>query len=223
MNEIFSRQILMLPDKCQEKLKKAVLLVAGVGGLGSVASELLVRVGIGKLYIVDKGVIDLPDLNRQIHYTMEDLGKKKVEIAEKKLSKINNFTKIISIDSEVDENFKLPSDIVGIMDCFDNLKARYIIDDLIKGTNIFLVHGAIREFYGQVTTIIPEKTKTLREILKNIPDKDEPIPVIAPTPSVVASIQVMEAVKLLCNFEDVLLNKILFIDLKDYTFEMVKL
>ncbi len=109
------------------------------------------------------------------------------------------------------------------MDCLDNFKARYLIDKLANRKNIFLIHGAVNGWYGQITTIVPNRTKSLKEIFPDMKDDDSIIPVLGFTPSLVSSLQVSEAIKQLCGMNNNLENKILFIDLKHYSFEIVEI
>jgi molybdopterin/thiamine biosynthesis adenylyltransferase len=223
MNEFFIRQMDLIGEDCQKQLSESAILIAGLGGLGGLAAELSVRAGIGKLYIIDDGFIDEPDLNRQILYTAADLGKRKIDMGLEKLKNIGLPTEIIPIYGRIDKSFKLPDDIDGIIDCLDNFRARYIIDELANKKNIFFVHGAINGWFGQISSIVSGKTKRLKEIFPNMKDSNAIIPVMGFTPSVMASIQISEAVKLICGIKNNLMNKILFIDLKNYSFDIVEL
>ncbi len=223
MNDYFVRQSDLIGKDCQKKISKSAILVAGLGGLGGFVAELLIRAGIGKIHIIDDGIIDEPDLNRQILYTAGDLGKKKIDIGLQRLKSIGLSTEVIPIYGKIDESFKLPDDINGIIDCLDNFKGRYILDELSHKKKIFLIHGAINSWFGQISSIVPGKTKTLKEIFPDIKDSSSIIPVIGFTPAIIASLQVSEAVKLICGIKDNLMNKILFMDLKNYSIEIIKL
>ena len=224
MNEkdIFSRQIPVLGKECQRKIESSSVLVAGVGGLGSTVTELLVRLGIGELHIFDNGVVDEPDLNRQILYTKDDIGKKKVFVAEEKLSKITGKTKIKAYFKKIDKGLKIPENINLAIDCLDNFTSRYILDELLEKRGIPLIHAGIESYFFQVTTIDRVKIKRLKDIFPDIKDKKK-IPVIAPTAVIAASLEVIEALKFICNITDNLFFKILVGDLKDYDFTIVNM
>lgn len=115
-------------------------LITGIGGLGCLLAEILVRFGIGKVYLCDNGIIEKPDLNRQILYTHKDIGKRKANIVVKRLSKIHSFTEIIPVDVNTkDENFIIPSDISGVADCLDNFESRFVLwDKLPKKNSMFM-------------------------------------------------------------------------------------
>lgn len=219
--ERYSRHIALYNDF--EKIKKAKILVAGAGGLGSNVLQNLVRLGIGEIYIYDDGIIDMPDLNRQILYTHEDLGKEKVYVAREKLMEINPDVKVHIHNERIAEKTELP-DVDIVIDCFDNFESRKILDKKIHEKNIPLIHGGVERFYGQITDIIPGKTKSLNDILGDVKDTDE-IKLVAPyTVSIIASIQVSEAMKILFeDYENALLNKLLIIDIYFNNFDVIEL
>lgn len=198
-------------------------MIAGAGGLGTNVSQHLVRWGIGSLHIVDTGTIDEPDLNRQVLFFKKDIGRKKVEVAKERLDTIGLITKIFIYDINIDESFVLPEGINGVIDCLDNFETRYILDDKIHKKGIFLIHGGVYGLCRQITSVVPGKTPCLREIFSNIKGDGETIPVAVQTPAVVASLQVTEAINLICNREKNLTNKLLFIDLNDYSFKKIEL
>lgn len=219
----FSRQIPVIGEKCQERLEKSSILIAGIGGLGTNVAQQFIRAGISELHIVDDSLIDAPDLNRQILYCKKDIGRKKVEVAKERLDLIGLNTKISIYENKIDDNFNLPEGIIGVVDCLDNFKTRYILDEQVHKKNVFLIHGGIHDLYGQITTIIPGKTRSLKEIFSNMRDKKDIIPVIGPVPTIVASIQVLETIKIICKMENNLINKLLFVNLNDYSFKIIEL
>ncbi|KLO23720.1 MULTISPECIES: HesA/MoeB/ThiF family protein [unclassified Marinitoga] len=206
-----------------EKIRNSKVLVAGAGGLGSNVLMNLSRLGIGEIHIFDSGILDMPDLNRQILYDIEDLGKKKVFVAKEKLTKINPDIEIHIHDEKIEENTILPSVDIAI-DCFDNFESRKILDKKIHEINIPLIHGGVERFFGQVTDIIPGKTKSLREILGNIEDSKEIKLVVPYSVSIIASLQVNEAIKILLgDYKNALINKMLIMDLTFNSFDIIDL
>ncbi len=220
--EYFKRQLPVIGERCQKKLLESSVFVAGVGGLGSTVSELLVRAGIGELHIVDNGFVDEPDLNRQILYGKEDIGKEKVFSAKRKLEKINEITKIFVYHKKIDENFKLPEKVNVAVDCLDNFKTRYILDSLLEKRGIPLVHAGIESYFIQVTVVDRKRVKSLKDIFPEIPDKSE-IPVIGPTAVIAGALQTIEVVKILCEMDGDLSGKLLIGDLRDYEFSIVEI
>ncbi len=222
----FERQNLLIGEDGKEILKNASILVAGVGGLGTNAGMLLARAGVGTLHLVDNGILDAPDLNRQILYHKNDIGRKKVEIAKERLDTLGLGTKIFAEHTLIDDNYSLPPDIDGVVDCMDNFEARYILDDRVHqyAKKIFFVHGGIHSLHGQLTSIIPGKTQSLHQLFGGqSSQQDTPIPVIGAVPSIIASLQVVETIKLLLNMDNNLINRLLVMDLNDYSFRTIEL
>ncbi|WGS64292.1 HesA/MoeB/ThiF family protein [Marinitoga aeolica] len=206
-----------------DKIRNAKIMVAGAGGLGSNVLMHLSRLGIGEIHIFDNGILDMPDLNRQILYDHEDLGKKKVFVAKEKLNEINPEVKIHIFAEKIQEKTVLP-DVDIAIDCFDNFESRKILDRKVHEKNIPLIHGGVERFFGQVTDIIPGKTKTLSEILGDVKDTDEIKYVTPYAVSIIASIQVSEAMKLLCgDYDNALINKLLVVDLYFNTFDIIQI
>ena len=78
-----------LPDNFQDLLRNSKVLILGAGGLGCAASIYVAAAGVGKITVVDRDTINEPDLNRQILYTPEDIGKKKAKTCVERLHKFN--------------------------------------------------------------------------------------------------------------------------------------
>ncbi|WP_129409797.1 HesA/MoeB/ThiF family protein [Marinitoga lauensis] len=219
--ERYSRHMSLYNDF--NKIRKAKILVAGAGGLGSNVLMHLSRLGVGELYIFDAGILDMPDLNRQILYDHEDLGKKKVFVAKEKLMKINPEIEVHIYDERIYENTKLPEVDLAI-DCFDNFESRKILDMKIHELKIPLIHGGVERFFGQVTDILPGKTKSLREILGDVEDTKETKLVTPYAVSIIASLQVNEAIKIIFeDYEKALINKMLIMDLVFNSFDIIEL
>lgn len=156
------------------------MFIAGVGGLGCIVAEVLARAGVGHIHICDNGIIDEPDLNRQTFYTEADIGKKKVDVALKRMSEINSFISVSTYDYKIEAN--CPFDYSGsyVIDCFDNFTSRKILFDLLK-ENTYYIHGGIDAFTGQVITLLKGRSINFSELFAGVEDKKD-IPV---TPDVV--------------------------------------
>ncbi|ASJ01939.1 adenylyltransferase [Thermococcus profundus] len=225
--ERYDRQIMMWGTEGQEKLKKATVAVVGVGGLGSPVAYYLTAAGVGRIILVDSETPEMSNLNRQILHWEEDVGRMPKPLsAAWKLRKFNSDVEIIPYVGKLgDDNVE---DVLGdadvIVDCLDNFKTRFLLDDFVHETGKALVHGAVEKTYGQVTTIVPGKTKRLREIFPNVSgEKKGKFPIVGATAGVVGSIQVMEVLKLLTGIGEPLFNKLLIVDLAYNTFEIVDL
>ena len=211
--DFFKRQIPLIGEDCQKTLKNSVALVAGLGGLGSLVSQLLVRMGIGKLYIVDYDKVQASNLHRQLLYNADDIKKFKVDVAFKSLKDIKMETEIISVNNKIDKFFQVPKDVDIVVDCLDNLESKVTLSNLCK--NKYFVHAGVQGYVGQVLSL---KGNSLDDVMKF--SKDVKKPVIPTLVSLTASIQANEAVNLLCSKQS-LLNKILFIDILNYDFSIV--
>lgn len=221
---ILQRQNPLFNNKEQQKLKDMVVLIAGAGGLGTNQAQQLQRIGIKKIYLYDYDKIAESNLNRQLFYGKKDIGKSKVKKAKKHLESFNLDTKIEIFEKKIDENIDIPEDVDLIFDALDNFSSRFSLEKIAVKNNIPLIHGGVQSWYGQITAIIPGKTVSLKEIFGVAEKKDsESPPVFSPVVSIVASIQVIEGIKVYLNKEDILANKLLIIDLKENTIDTVKL
>lgn len=194
----------------QKKLAQAKILVCGAGGLGSTVLANLASVGIGTIGIVDNDVLELSNLNRQYIHKFNNIGKIKVESARKWINEFNPDIDVNTYQTRLDENNY--SDIVKdydfIMDCFDSFKSKFLLNKIAVQTGKTLIHGGVTEFFGQVSVIVPHKTACLNCIL---PEEDAYIVkgVLSPAVTTIASIESMEAVKLILNLGESLENKLL--------------
>lgn len=172
--ERYDRQIMIFGEEGQEKLKGAKVAVVGVGGLGSPVAYYLAAAGIGTVLLIDEQTPELSNLNRQILHWEEDVGRRsKPESAKWKLERFNSDIKIEAYTGRltaenIDEVLK---DVDIVVDCLDNFQTRYLLDEYVHRKRIPLVHGAVEGMHGQVTTIVPGITKSLREIFPKVREK----------------------------------------------------
>lgn len=200
-------------EEGQEKLKSTTALVAGAGGLGSPVSIYLAAAGIGKLRIVDNDRIELSNLNRQIMYGDDDIGKEKANVSEKVLRGINRDIDIEAINSEItyDSIGDLAKGCDLIVDCMDNYPTRYVLNRGAIDKGIPLFHAAVEGMGGQATTIIPGETPCLRCLVPN-PPSSRKFPILGATAGLLATIQVHEVVKHVVGIGDLLKNKLLLVN-----------
>lgn len=216
----------------QEKLldKKAVII--GCGALGTVIANNLVRSGVGYIKLIDRDYIEISNLQRQILFDEEDIlnNLPKAVAAEIKLNKINSSIKIESIVTDVNsrniEGFCQGMDV--ILDATDNLQTRYLINDTSIKLNIPWVYGGAIGSSGMVHTIIPNVTPCLRCMFPEIPpvgatETCDTAGVLNTITSIVASLQSMEAIKLLLDKKDDVIKGLLYIDIWTNDFEMIDL
>jgi len=208
----------------QLKLKQACVAVIGLGGLGCPSATYLAMSGIGRLKLVDKGRIDLSDLNRQFLYGPEDLGKPKARVAAERLGSLNPDVEVEALEIELDEN-SLPEVLDGVdvvLDGLDNWRTRFLVNEACVKAGVPFVHAGIRGFYGQMTTVIPGRGPCLRCILKATPPEEELVPVVGPTPGVLGSLQALEAIKILTDLGEPLVGRLLIFDGLRMKFEEIR-
>ncbi len=221
--DIFERQRLVFNKEEMDKIRNAVVLIAGTGGLGTHQAAELQRLGIGKIYLIDDDRVEPGNLNRQIFYGKDSIGKYKVDEAKSFLDKFELETEIVTIRERITEEMELPSDVDMIFDALDNFSTRFVLEKLALGKNIPMVHGGVSSWYGQITTILPGKTPSLQDIFGKNPEQEGKIPVISPVVSVIASLQVVEGIKVLLQKEETLAGKLMLIDLNDYSLEIIEI
>ena len=227
----YSRQIMLdeIGFVGLEKLRKAKVCVVGVGGIGNPVVTLLTAMGIGKLKIVDRDIIEISNLHRQHLYTEEDIGRVKVEAAKARLEQINSSVQIEALPNSVTkytaENIVKGFDIV--VDALDSIDARYALNDACIKLNIPLIYAGALGMLGSICTIIPNKTACLRCIFPALAEDDMPTcSTEGVHPSIlylVGGIQVSEVVKIILGERPTLENKLLYIDLNDLSLEKVPL
>jgi molybdopterin/thiamine biosynthesis adenylyltransferase len=213
--EKYARQIMLkgFGVKGQEKLKRARVFIAGIGGLGSASATYLAAAGVGTLRIADHDKVELSNLNRQVLHWPADIGQKKIGSAEIKLKQLNPDVAIEVIDERITEAsiLRLVADCDLIVDAMDNLPARYLLNKVAIEKNIPFFHGAVYGFEGRALTVIPGKTACLRCIYRgNIPE--EKVPVIGVTPAVIGCIQATEVIKYLVGMGQLLTDRLLVYD-----------
>ncbi len=209
----YRRQIEMFGGEGQNKLKQARVFLAGAGGLGCSIATYLTVAGIGKLRIVDSDVVARDNLNRQILHWESDLNRKKVESAAEKLRSLNPDIEVEIIPAMIDEDSV--ADLVAgfdmIVDGMDNFPARYLLNRSALARQIPFFHGAVHGFYGQATTIIPDKTACLRCVFPEVPPSPPP-PVIGATVGIIGCIQATEVLKYILGKGHLLENRLLMWD-----------
>lgn len=151
----YSKQLL-LPEigiKGQEKLKNARVLIVGAGGLGCPVLQYLAAAGVGALGIVDFDVVDETNLQRQVLYSTNDIGKFKAVVAGEKISKLNPFVQCETINRKLEavNAFEIISNYDIVVDCSDNFETRYLINDACVLLNKPFVYGGIHKFEGQLS------------------------------------------------------------------------
>ncbi|WP_458627664.1 molybdopterin-synthase adenylyltransferase MoeB [Winogradskyella sp. PC D3.3] len=217
----YSRHLILdkIGEAGQLKLKQAKVLVIGAGGLGCPVLQYLTAAGVGTIGIIDYDVVDQSNLQRQILYTIDDIGLSKAETAAKRLSQLNPFVLFNTYNEKLtrENAIALFSNYDIIIDGSDNFSTRYLTNDAAVITNKPLVYGAIFKFEGQVSVFNYLGSGTYR-CLYPAPPKPEASPncseigVLGVLPGIIGSLQANEAIKIICGIGEVLVNKLLLFD-----------
>jgi molybdopterin/thiamine biosynthesis adenylyltransferase len=229
--DYYSRQIVMRDFGlgAQRKLKAATVCVVGAGGLGSPAAIQLASMGVGKLRIVDRDVVEVSNLQRQNLYGVEDIGLAKVEAAEARLRGINPYIEIEALPWAVTSGnaSKIIEGADVVLGCLDTMTPRYALNRACQRSGIPFIHGAAITTNGAVSTILPSETPCLECFQGGIDDASMPtcamVGVHPAIVNIVASLMVSETVRIITGQSPELAGKLMFIDLGDYSFETIQL
>lgn len=226
----YSRQIMLeeIGFTGMEKLRNAKVCVVGVGGIGNPIVTQLTAMGIAKLKIVDRDVVEISNLHRQHLYSEQDIGKVKVEVAAERLRALNPAVEIepapLSVTKYTAENIIAGFDIV--IDALDSIDARYALNDACIKFNIPFIYGGALGMMGSICTILPNKSACLRCVFPALSEDDMPTcSTEGVHPSLlylVGGIQVSEAVKIIMGRQPTLENKLLYIDLNELSFDKIQ-
>lgn len=225
--EQFSRHLALTGEEGLDHLRAATVAVVGAGGLGSTVLELLARSGVGTIRIHDAGILDLPDLNRQILYTHDDLGRAKAHAAAERLSRINPALRAEAHGARVGTGTDFSGADV-VVDCLDNFETRFAVDEATYDGGLPLVHGGVYQYFGQVTTIHRDYTKSLRALFgpeATAQDAEANKPMFPPAVVGTATVEATECIKLLLGRppEQLLYNRIFSLDYLTYGFDEIQL
>ena len=227
----YSRHILLpeIGDEGQQKLLDSVVLIVGLGGLGSPAALYLAAAGIGKLIIADGDKVELSNLQRQIVHTSNTIGMKKTDSAVSMLGQINPLVSTIPVGklmgAELTEQVS-QADVV--IDASDNFETRYAINKACRKLAKPLVSGAVIRMEGQVSVFMQRPQDPCYECLypNNNTELNESCVqtgILAPVAGIVGSIQATEALKIIIGFGRTLAGKLLLIDAKNLEWREIEL
>ncbi|MFQ5782733.1 MAG: ThiF family adenylyltransferase [Nitrosopumilus sp.] len=222
----FSRQVMLeeIGYQGQLKLKDAKICVVGTGGLGNPITTRLAAMGVGTLRIIDRDVIELSNLHRQTMFDEDDVGQVKVEVAAKKLQKLNPDCKIEALAVSVNDYTALEvvegCDVV--IDALDSVNARYALNKACVEFGIPFVTGAAVGVSGQAFTVLPKQSACYFCMFPELNEDTMPtcsIEGVHPSIlSIVGGIEVAEAVKVVMGKKPSLSDKILHIDIENLDF-----
>ncbi len=219
----------------QEKLKKSSVLVVGAGGLGCPLLLYLSAAGVGRIGIVDDDVVDESNLQRQVLYTVADLGKSKAETAKEKLLALNPHIQIdVYKERFVPDNaLDLVSKYDIVADGTDNFPTRYLVNDACVLSDKINVYASIFRFEGQISVfnyLNGDGTRgpNYRDVFPD-PPPPELVPncaeggVLGVLPGIIGSIQANEVIKVLTGIGEPLSGRLFLFDTADFSTRTLKI
>jgi len=208
----------------QERLKRASVMVVGLGGLGCLASMYLAAAGVGRLVVIDGDFVELSNLNRQLLHWSGDVGKPKTSSAAVKLRQLNPEVEVVEVASRLDEGVarSLVEDVDVVVDGLDNYRSRLIINKACVESLKPYIYAGVRGFEGRVMTIVPGRGPCLRCLIPLDPPEPQDLPVLGATPGVAASLEAMEAVKLIVGLGEPLIGRLLVFNGLSMSFQTIK-
>ena len=219
MDVRYARNVPALSEEECRTLQKKQVCVIGCGGLGGTIIELLARIGVGGLIVVDGDVFDETNLNRQLLATEAVLGANKAKAAAERVFSVNPNVSVTPVDAFITEHNAL-SILDGcdlVIDALDSTEARRILAAACAEKSLVLVHGAISGWGAQVTVVAPGSGV----FDKLYPPRSAKAPKKGSLSFIAAGcacVQAAEAVKLLSGRPSSLAGKLLLMDFKSMTF-----
>lgn len=221
-----------LGEEGQRRLLAGRALIVGCGALGTVLANTLVRAGVGHVRIVDRDFVELNNLQRQVLFDEADVAAtlpKSVAAADK-LRRINSQVEIEPIVADVDHHniVSLCQGVDVILDGTDNFEIRFLLNDVALHLGIPWVYGGCIGAEGQTMTILPGETPCLRCLIPESPPPGttptcDTAGIVGPVINVIASLQSMEALKILSGHREAINRSLTVVELWDNRWRQVKL
>ena len=226
----YLRNMKTLSEADQIRLLESTVCIVGLGGLGGTVTETLTRMGIGRFFLVDGDVFEAHNLNRQLLSGVDRIGMPKVEAAVVRVKTINPGLEVVAASA-----FLTPENADALLntcdlvvDCLDNIHSRFTLEAAAKRAGIPMVSAAVAGISGHVTTIFPEDNglETIygpEDQLEMTKGAETRLGCLSPGVNLIASLECAEVLKVLLQHDNILKNKLLVVDLADYTVETLQL
>jgi len=209
----YHRQILFraIGEEGQARLSQSRVLLCGCGALGTVLAETLVRAGVGFIRLVDRDFVEITNLQRQVLFDEQDLASQlpKAVAATRKLNLINSQVVIEPHVADVASGnvLELAQGVDLILDGTDNFETRFLLNDVALELGIPWVYGGCIGSHGQVLPIFPGETACLRCLMEDVPgpgttETCDTAGILGPTVNMIASLQAVQALKILAGRKD---------------------
>ena len=227
----FEKQIILkkIGINGQKKILNSKVLIVGLGGLGCPLLTYLAASGVGTIGIVDHDKVEISNLNRQILFSQNDVGKFKVNQAKKKINKINSKIKILNFKIKLSSTNikKIFKNFEIICDGTDNYETRYLINDECKKSKKILISAAISKFDGHLYKFnFKKKGSCYRCFMPEIPFEDSNCQsegIFSPVAGILGSMQANEVLKTILNFKNDLNNQMVVFNSINFNFRNIKI
>jgi molybdopterin/thiamine biosynthesis adenylyltransferase len=219
-----------LSEADQIRLLESTVCIVGLGGLGGTVAETLARMGIGRFCLVDGDVFETHNLNRQLLSSTDRIGMPKADAAVMRVKRINPGLEAVGTAAYLTpENADaVVSSCDLVVDCLDNIQSRFTLEAAAKRAGIPMVSAAVAGISGHVTTIFPgdqglENVYGPEDQIKLAKGAETQLGCLAPGVNLIASLECAEVLKVLLEKDNTLKDRLLVVDLADYTFETLQL
>lgn len=217
----YARNRKTLSDEDQLKLSTSCVAIVGCGGLGGYIAEELARIGVGRLVLIDGDRLEVSNLNRQIMSSELNMGQWKVEAARDRLKSVNSEVQVEGIRGWFDEEkgSELFREVDLVCDALDSLPTRVVLERVCHQMKLPLVFASIAGWFGQIGVSLPGDFSVLSLFGRGEQGVESTWGNPAFTPAVLASLSVVETVKLLVGRQPSLRHAWLQVDLLTMEFE----
>ena len=209
-----------------QRIRQARIAVVGIGGLGSVSAQQLTSLGVGLVRVVDRDIVEVSNLQRQLLYTGNNIGTPKVEVARKRLNELNPDVTVEALAlsvTEVTAN-RVVEGMDVVIDGLDSFKPRYALNRACIRHNVPYVFAGALSAVGNMTTILPGKTACLECVFSGI-DEDQPtcatVGIYPTVLGVIANFQIQEALRIILGRSPLLANQLLMFDINRFQLDQI--
>ncbi len=226
----YSRHLVMpeVTTEGQARLKAARVLCVGAGGLGSPVGLYLAAAGVGTLGLVDDDTVDLSNIQRQVLYVTDEVGRPKGETAAARLKALNPNVEVVThpVRLVADNVMDIVADYDLVVDGSDNFPTRYLVNDACVLAGIPCVYGSVLRFDGQVSVFDARRGPCYRCLFPEPPPPGA-VPscaeggVLGVLPGIIGSLQALEAIKLILGRGQPMIGRLLLFDGLGLTFREV--
>jgi molybdopterin/thiamine biosynthesis adenylyltransferase len=217
------------PDE-RERLRRARILIVGVGGLGSPAALQLASAGVGTLGLIDFDAVEISNLHRQIIYRTPDLGRPKAAVEAERLTTTYPHVSVESFQDRLSPAnlSQIFSRFDFIIDGTDRIAAKYLVNDGAVLCGVPYSHAGVSGFYGQTMTVMPRRSACFR-CLFPVPPREGEVPscqdagIIGALAGSIGLLQALEALKYILRIGTLLTNRLIIFDARVWQWRTVQL